>query len=87
LNAQYSLFSFSKPNLTFTATESGYYSLNQAGRYRLDGEFTISWEIVRNFFFELEIYHNFDSKSPATGGSRTDYGYVIGLAYEFPEKR
>ena len=85
--ASYSLFSFSKPNLSLTINETGYYSLNQAGRYRLDGDLTISWEIVNNFNLEIEFYHNFDAKSPATGASRTDYGYVFGVAYEFPNSR
>lgn len=87
IHAAYSLFSFSKPNLSFSIEETGYYSFSQRNRYRLDGNLALSWKIVKNFRVEMDFYHNFDTKSPGTGMSRTDYGYVFGLTFEFPDMR
>ena len=83
IQATYNLFSFSKPNITLSLIQSGYFSVTQKGRIRSDGSTTMSWELISDFNLNLEFYHNYDSQSPATGAANTDYGFVAGLNFKF----
>ena len=80
---QFNFFRFTKPEINFFVSETFYYSLSQAGRFRNDGETDLNWEIIKDFDLNFTFYNNYDSK-PATEGSRKfDFGIVFGLSYSF----
>jgi len=83
LQANYNMYSFVSPNLTVSFVESGFMSITSLERYRLDGNINLEYEIITDFYITLQVYHNFDSRSPATGRPNTDYGLVAGLRYKF----
>jgi hypothetical protein len=83
LQGDYNFFSFSKPDITLSATQTVFFSLSQKGRIRYDGDIRINWEFIKDFSFSLSFYHNYDRKSPATQSAKVDYGFVAGLNYEF----
>lgn len=83
LQTNYTLFSFSKPNLTISTSQIFYVNLSQKGRIRWDGDLSINWELVSDLSLKTSFYHNYDKKSPATLLPRLDYGFVAGLSYEF----
>ncbi len=83
LQGKYNFFSFSKPNISLGTTQTLYVSLSQKGRTRYDGDININWELITDFSLNLNYYNNYDSKSPTTGGARSDYGFVAGLSYKF----
>ena len=80
---KYDFYSFIRPSLTFSLAESGFISLTETGRVRLDGEVNIEYELVTDFFVTGQFYHNYDSRSPATGQPNVDYGFVAGLRFKF----
>lgn len=80
---KYDLFSFAKPNMTVSFVESAYVSLTEQDRVRLDGDISFDYEIIADFSVNFQFYHNFDSRSPATGTPNIDYGFVAGIKYEF----
>ena len=80
---QFNYFKFTKPEINFLISESFYYSLSQAGRFRNDGETDLSWEIIKDFDLNLTFYNNYDSKPPTAGSRKFDFGIVFGLSYSF----
>ncbi len=80
---KYNFFSFSNPNISIGTTQTLYVSINQRGRIRYDGDINLNWELISDFSLNLNFYSNYDSKSPTTGGARSDFGFVAGLSYEF----
>lgn len=83
VQTNYTLFSFSKPNLTISTAQTFFLNLSQKGRIRWDGDLSVNWELVSDLSLKTSFYHNYDKKSPATLMPRLDYGFVAGLSYEF----
>jgi hypothetical protein len=83
VQGKYNFFSFTNPNLSLATTQTCYVSLSQKSRFRYDGDITFNWELISDFSINLNFYNNYDSKSPTTGGARSDYGFVAGLSYKF----
>lgn len=80
---QFNLFRFSKPEINLNMAQTFYISLSEKGRYRNDGSTTLAWEMIKDLDLSLELYNNFDSKPPVSGGSTFDFGIVLGLKYSF----
>lgn len=76
-------YEFSHPNLQVSTYQSGFLSLSESGRFRYNGNTSVSWELIHNFSFTLNLYSSYDSKPPSGQGSKVDYGLVIGLSYKF----
>ncbi|HEX6223597.1 MAG TPA: DUF481 domain-containing protein [Chryseolinea sp.] len=83
LQGNYELFSFEEPNLIISIAQIGYFSVTDKGRVRYDGNTTLNWELISDFYLNLQFYHNYDRKSPKTGEPNIDYGFVIGISYKF----
>ena len=83
LQVNYNLYSFVSPNLTIAFVQSMYIGLTETDRLRLDGNTTFDYELIKDFYVNLQFYHNYDSRSPATGEPNVDYGFVAGLRYKF----
>jgi hypothetical protein len=83
LQANYNMFSFASPNLIVSFVESAFVSINGQQRFRLDGNLSLDYEIITDFYINFQIYHNYDSRSPATGELKTDHGFVAGFRYKF----
>jgi hypothetical protein len=80
---QFNFFRFTLPKINLDVAESFYYSLSQQGRFRNDGQTTLSWELISDFNLNLEFYNNYDSKPPASAAGTFDFGIIFGLSYKF----
>lgn len=76
-------FRFYKPKINFVTAQTIYYSLSQSGRFRNDGETSITWEVWRNFNLTLTANNNYDSKPPVEGSDKFDFSIVFGISYTF----
>lgn len=76
-------FKFQHPDLQISMSNAAYISLSQAGRYRYDGTIDFSWELVKDFYYTINLTSNFDSKPADTGSAKVDYGIVMGISYKF----
>jgi hypothetical protein len=83
LQGKFDFFSFSDPNIVLSTTQTAFVSLSQKGRHRFDGDLSLNWELIKDFSLNFSFYYNYDSKSPANGKSKIDYGFVSGLSYSF----
>jgi hypothetical protein len=57
-------------------------SLTERGRVRYEFDTTIKWEIVRDFFWTIELYDNFDNQSQSADATRHDYGIITSITYD-----
>ena len=83
LQVYYNLYSFTNPNIILSFYESMFVSIKDEDRLRLDGDITLDYEIIADFYISLQFYHNYDSRSPATNEPNIDYGFVAGIRYKF----
>jgi len=82
LGIRFNVFKFSKPELSISWNELAYSSFNEE-RYRLDGDLSLSWEMIEDLDLNISFYSNFDSNPPSNGENNFDYGTVIGLRFDF----
>jgi hypothetical protein len=76
-------FKFQHPDLQVSMSNAAYISLSQAGRYRYDGSIDFSWELVKDFYYTINLTSDYDSKPADTGSAKVDYGIVMGISYKF----
>ncbi|HSF45529.1 MAG TPA: DUF481 domain-containing protein [Chitinophagaceae bacterium] len=80
---QFNFFKFTKPEVKIDLKQTIYIGITEKGRFRSDGEFNLSWEIVSHLKMNFQVYNNYDSRPPSIKSSNFDYGMVFGLSYYF----
>jgi hypothetical protein len=83
LMLRFDFFKFKNPNIQISTTQTAYIGITQLGRFRFNGSTTISYEIIHDFSFSLNIYNNYDNQPPSATPSNIDYGIVLGVTYKF----
>jgi len=76
----YSTFRFKV--FDFTSGLMVYPSLSQAGRLRLNSNSNVRWEFIKNMYWSLRIYENFDSRPPINA-PKNDCGITNSLRWTF----
>jgi hypothetical protein len=82
LNAQYKWFRYSHPKIDISSGFNVFPSLTTSGRIRLEYDLSSKIEILKDLFFDLTIYDNFDSVSSGSS-SKNDWGIITSLGYSF----
>jgi len=59
-----------------------YPSLSTWGRVRVGSETNVSWEFIKDLYWNLRVYENFDSKPPINA-PKNDFGITTGLGWKF----
>lgn len=78
---EFDTWRFRAPELNLTSTLRLYPGITESGRYRADGNITLSWEIIDDLNLNLSAFGNLDSNSNQDGDSY-DYGVTTGLEWE-----
>jgi len=85
LMTNFSFFRFSKPDMTATLKENLFVGITQKGRIRQDGQLTLNWKLIQDFYINVQFYHNYDNEPPGQNSEKLDFGVVFGLTYKFSE--
>ena len=80
---EYSLFQYSDPEINLLTYLNTYPNLTSWGRVRIDFEVKLRWEIFTKFFWEFQVYNNFDNRPPSGEGTKNDYGIVLSLGWSY----
>ena len=80
---EFNFFKFTKPEISFNITESFYYSLSQAGRFRNDAQANLNWEIVKDLKLTISAYYNYDKQPPSAESRKFDLGTILTIGYKF----
>lgn len=83
IGTQYAFFHYDTPERTVYAQLDLLPSLTDSGRIRAGSKVRARFEIVKDFFFELSVYGNYDNRPGAHASSNSDYGTVTSLGYSF----
>ena len=79
----YKWFRYSQPKLDISSGLNFYPSLTTWGRIRLEYDLTAKVEILKDLFFGLTLYENFDNNPSASNASKNDWGIITSLGYSF----
>ena len=82
LSAQYKWFKYKHPKIDISSSFNIYPSLSTRGRTRLEYDLSSKIEILKDLFFDLTIYDNFDSVASGSP-SKNDWGIITSLGYTF----
>lgn len=74
------LYRFKKMNLTVTPVLLPYITEPGRMRFNLNAQYNV--QIVKDFWWNLTLYGNWDNRVPA-GLAGSDYGTSLGITYSF----
>jgi hypothetical protein len=81
LRGAFSIYRYNHPKTAVDLYVEFYPSITEKGRYRSDISVDIRREIINDFFFDLEVYDQYDNKSTSGEGATSDYGIITSLSY------
>jgi len=83
LLADFAFFVFDSPKTDITSDLTVTPILNDLGRWRIDFNFRLAYELISDFTIGFRFFDNFDSRQPSTGESSNDFGMTFSLGYTF----
>jgi hypothetical protein len=83
LKIGYDLFSFSEPDLIISITASPFLSLTDWGRFRMDSNVSVKWEVFNDFYLKSTAYYNLDTRPPTASASNYDFGLTFGISFTY----
>ncbi len=83
LQTNFRYFIFHNPELSINTDATIYPSLNVEGRVRAVVNVKAKIEVMKDFFFNLTFYDNFDSKPLTADASNNDFGITTSISYSF----
>ena len=79
----YEYYKYSTPERSFKVNLMVFPSITDIGRWRADFTMGYKFEIVNDFFWDLDFFANYDSDPISTKGASSDYGVTSSLGYKF----
>jgi len=58
-------------------------NITTPGRVRLELEFDIDYELIKDFYISFNIFEKYDSEPPSEGSEKHDYGLTTAIEYKF----
>jgi putative salt-induced outer membrane protein YdiY len=83
IGAEYEFFLFDSPKTDLTSDLTVTPILNDLGRWRIDFNVRVSYELISDFTIGFSFFDNFDSRPPSATASTNDYGLTFSLGYTF----
>jgi len=83
VNAQYQLFKYDHPKANLFTYINLLPSLTDIGRFRLNYNAQLSWEIFLDFYWDLTFYIEYDNKPQSENAAQTDYRIDTSIKFEF----
>jgi hypothetical protein len=83
LGASFRAFRYDRPKLDVSLTSQAFPSVSIAGRVRLQNDFRLSYELVKDFMLTGTVFSSHDSKPPAAGIPKSDFGTTLAITWTF----
>lgn len=80
---QYKWFRYSHPKIDITTGFNLYPSLTTKGRIRFEYDLTAKIEILKDVFFSVTFYENFDKNPSSESSAKNDWGVITSIGYTF----
>lgn len=83
LGADYSIFIYESPEVSFNLSADLIPSLNDPGRLRSQVDSNLKWEIFNDFYLKWTFYYSYDSKPPSADAAKSDWAVsLLGIEYK-----
>lgn len=82
-SVEWQWFRFDDPELDWTTTLEIIPSLTESGRIRGQFDSTLRWEIINDFYWQLDIYDSYDNQPQGATTTTNDYGITTSISYKF----
>lgn len=82
IQSTFDIFVLSIPVTRLTASASIFPSFTETNRVRANSSITLRNEIIRDLFWDLQFYSNYDNQ-PVQGAQKRDYGIVTSIGATF----
>jgi hypothetical protein len=76
-------FQYDDPEIDLSTNLWVYPSFTTWGRYRVNFNTNVKWEIFEDFFWRLTFYDNYDSQPPTEGAAKNDYGITLSFGWKY----
>ena len=76
-------YRFDDPELDWTTTLEIIPSLTESGRIRGQFDTTLRWEIINDFYWQLDFYDSYDNQPQGDTTTTNDYGVTTSISYKF----
>ena len=83
IGADFEFFLFDSPKTDLTTDLTVTPILNNFGRWRIDYNARVSYELISDFTIGFSFFDNFDSQPPSADASKNDYGLTFSIGYTF----
>ena len=83
LGGDFEFFLFDSPKTDIGTDLTVMPILNDFGRWRIDFNASVSYELISDFTVGFSFFDNFDSRPPSATASTNDYGLTFNLGYRF----
>jgi len=83
LGAQLLAFRFDSPKLDFSGSAYGYPSLTESGRFRVQLDSKVKYEVLKDFYLGFQLTDSYDSKPPQEGASKNDFTTAFSVGWSF----
>ncbi len=80
---EFELFNFGDPETDITTTFALIPSLSDWGRFRMDLESRIRYELFKDFFWSVSLFDSLDSDPPLEEAERNDFGFKTSVGWSF----
>ena len=82
IRSSFDLFKLSTPMTRLSASVSVFPGITEKDRLRVNSKLSLRNEFIRDFFWDLSIYSNYDNQS-VQGADNSDYGIITSLGASF----
>lgn len=83
LGADFDFFLFDSPKTDISSQLSLTPILSDLGRWRIDFNARVSYELISDFTLSLSFFDNYDSRPPSETANTNDYGLTFSVGYTF----
>jgi hypothetical protein len=83
VGASFRAFRYDRPKLDASLTSQAFPSFSIKGRVRMQNDFRLSYELVKDFMLTVTLFDTYDSKPPAEGAQKNDFGTTLAITWSF----
>jgi hypothetical protein len=83
LFASFRAFRYDSPKLDASLVSQAYPSFSIKGRWRLQNDARLSYELLSDFMLTGTLFDTYDSKPQGTAASKHDFGTTLGISWSY----
>ncbi len=83
LRANWQIYIYNSPKRSLQTTLALFPGITEAGEYRSAFDITLRQEFIKDLFWDLSFYHQYDSDVQDEDASSSDYGVKTSIGFEF----